>query len=218
MVMKELDIEDKIQLKTVSIVKGEQLREDFTSLNPHHTVPTMVDREEEDFVLWESRAIMQYFVRKFTPQSALLPSDNKHLASVERCMFLDASALYPSFSAMFFQIIQEGQERPSDRSVRVMKTKLQLLDRELVDKKFAVGDGLTLADFCYLVTLDTLDALNFATQVSIEPFENVYTYVTGLKESLSYYGEVSDEALEKIKQIVQAKIEMASADVCDDWM
>lgn len=206
LVARELDIEDKIELKSLSLFDAEQLKEEFTSINPHHTIPTIVDHEEGDFVLYESRAIIQYLVRKFAPQSTLIPSDLKGQTILDQCMFLDASSLYPVFMGMFTQIVH-GKVKPTPQSIEMTSSKLQLLDHELNGKNFAVGDELTLGDFCYLVTLDTIDAISFITDLKIESFENLHKYVTNLKESLTYYDEVMSEPTEKLIQIIQARLE-----------
>ena len=54
------------KLTEVDLFKGEQNKPEFLAINPAHCIPTLKD---DDFVVWESRAIMQYVINKLAPES-----------------------------------------------------------------------------------------------------------------------------------------------------
>ena len=54
------------KLTEVNLFKGEQNKPEFLAINPAHCIPTLKD---DDFVVWESRAIMQYVINKLAPES-----------------------------------------------------------------------------------------------------------------------------------------------------
>lgn len=78
----ELDVD----FKQLDFAKREQHSDAFLKLNPAHEVPTFVDG---DFVLTESRAILQYLANTRRPGSELYPSDPKLRARVDQRLSYD---------------------------------------------------------------------------------------------------------------------------------
>lgn len=83
-----------IDVKVVNLFAKEQLKPEFIAINPQHCVPTLTD---DDYVLWESRAINTYLVSKYGPQSGLYPrGDPRDTANVDRMLYFDAGSVYPT--------------------------------------------------------------------------------------------------------------------------
>lgn len=75
-----------VEIKTVDLMKGENLTAEFLKLNPIHQVPVLVDG---DFVLSESRAIMAYLVNSHKPGSDLYSEDPMKRALVDQRLYFD---------------------------------------------------------------------------------------------------------------------------------
>jgi glutathione S-transferase len=140
-----IDLEEK----RLDFAKGEHKNPEYLALNPNGAVPTLVDG---DFVLTESRAIMQYFAAK-KPESGLLPRDERTRADVTRWQFWDASHFAPSFATLTFEKLIKAMMGMGDPDASKIADALNnirrfgaVLNKRLEGKKFVVGDALTLAD------------------------------------------------------------------------
>jgi glutathione S-transferase len=80
-----------LEEKTIDLARGEQRSPEYLALNPNGAIPTLVDG---DFVLTESRAIMQYLAAK-KPEAGLVPRDAAAHADVTRWQFWDAAHFSP---------------------------------------------------------------------------------------------------------------------------
>ena len=135
--------------KPLDFSKGEHKSPEYLALNPNGAVPTLVDG---DFVLTESRAIMQYLASK-KPQSGLLPRDEAARADVSRWQFWDAAHFSPQLAGLAFEKIIKGMMglgEPDARKVQEALTNFRrfaaVLDQRLQGKSYVVGNTLTLAD------------------------------------------------------------------------
>jgi len=140
-----LELEEKV----LDFTKGEHKNPEYLALNPNGQVPTLVDG---DFVLTESRAIMQYLASK-KPESTLVPSDGQGRADVIRWQFWDSSHFSPQVGTVVFQKVLKkmfGMGEPDaakvDEALANFHRFAAVLDKRLDGKKYIVGDSLTIAD------------------------------------------------------------------------
>lgn len=62
-------------------------------MNPQHTVPTLVD--DDGFTLWDSHAIMIYFMEKYATDDTLYPKDLKRRAMIHQRFHFDSAVVWP---------------------------------------------------------------------------------------------------------------------------
>ncbi|HEY2518421.1 MAG TPA: glutathione S-transferase family protein [Polyangiaceae bacterium] len=172
----------QLEEKNIDFAKGEHKNPEFLALNPNGAVPTLVDG---DFVLTESRAIMQYLAAQ-KPESGLLPRDARAHADVARWQFWDAAHFSPQVGTLAFQrIIKKmmGMGEPEAAKVEEALVNFRrfgaVLNGRLEGKKFIVGDALTLAD------LTVASSLMYAKQsdVPLGEFANVKAWFDRMCET-----------------------------------
>src|SRR5579859_5265886 len=83
----------------VDLTKGEQREAPHLHRNPNGRVPVL---DHDGFVLWESRAIMQYLAES-TPGQTLLPADPRGRAEVNRWMYWCAAHMSPANTVLVFE-------------------------------------------------------------------------------------------------------------------
>jgi glutathione S-transferase len=161
--------------------KGEHKHPEYLALNPNGAVPTLVDG---DFVLTESRAIMQYLATK-KPASGLLPGDERGRADVTRWQFWDASHFSPQLGTLAFQRILKqafGMGPPDAAKVDEALTNFRrfaaVLDKHLEGRRYVVGDSLTVAD------LTLASSLMYAKQseAPVAEFPHVQTWFARISD------------------------------------
>jgi glutathione S-transferase len=133
----------------VDLQTGEHRGEAHLSRNPNGRVPVL---DDDGFVLWESRAIMQYLADK-TPGQTLYPTELRARAEVNRWMFWCAAHHAPPYTVL----VQENFVKPLTgrttdpvevaRGEALVAHVAPILDAHLAGKTWVVGDRLTLADY-----------------------------------------------------------------------
>jgi glutathione S-transferase len=146
----------ELEEKPLDFMKGEHKSPEYLALNANGSVPTLVDG---DFVLTESRAIMQYLAAK-KPESGLLPRDEALRADVTRWQFWDSSHFSPQAGTYTFQKmikpmmgLGEPDAAKVEEALAAFRRFGAVLDQRLAGKKYIVGDALTVADLTVASTL-----------------------------------------------------------------
>lgn len=172
-----IDVEEKF----VDFSKAEHKSPEYLALNPNGAVPTLVDGE---FVLTESRAIMQYLASK-KPQAGLLPRDEMARADVSRWQFWDAAHFAPQLAALAFEKVIKGMlglGEPDNGKVQEALTNFRryaaVLDQRLRGKSYVVGNTLTVAD------LTLASSLMYApqTEAPLAEFPNLQSWFSRITE------------------------------------
>jgi glutathione S-transferase len=170
-----------LEEKVLEFAKGEHKSPEYLRLNPNGAVPTLVDG---DFVLTESRAIMQYLASK-KPESGLLPASERERADVTRWQFWDSSHFSPQLGTLAFQKLLKpmmGMGAPDQHKVDEALTNFRrfaaVLNQRLEGKLYVMGNTLTLAD------LTLASSLTYAkqTDVPLAEFPHVQAWFSRMSD------------------------------------
>ena len=171
----------ELEEKKLDFATGEHKNPEYLALNPNGAVPTLVDGE---FVLTESRAIMQYLAAK-KPDSGLLPRDEQARADVTRWQFWDATHFSPQLGTFTFQKLfkpmygmGEPEQGKIDEALGNFRRFAAVLNKRLEGKQHVVGTTLTLAD------LTLASSLMYAkqTEVPLGEFPNIQSWFSRISD------------------------------------
>lgn len=144
-----IHLELHLELRLIDLQKGEQRTPEFLKLNPTGRTPVLQD---EDFILWESTAIMQYLASR-VPNS-LWPQDMKSRASIVRWQSWELTHWTQGCQPLQYENFVKQLSQPGDPDPQVVQRATEIFHQEatvlntyLAEREFLVNNTLTLADF-----------------------------------------------------------------------
>ena len=130
----------------INIGDGDQFSSGFVAVNPNSKIPALLDRGTSPATrVFESGAILVYLAEKF---DAFLPRDPSQRAECMSWLFWQmGSAPYLGGGfGHFYAYAPEKYEYPINRFAMEVKRQLDVLDRNLAERRFLSGDDYTIAD------------------------------------------------------------------------
>lgn len=127
------------EVHPIDISKGEQKRPEFLGINPNGRIPAIVDREEGDFAVFESGAIMLYLAEK---TGKLLPGDRKGRSRVIQWLMFQMAGVGPmqGQAHVFFRYFPEKLQPAIDRYQNETRRLYTVLDTRLGESEYLAGE------------------------------------------------------------------------------
>jgi len=143
----------------VDLMTAQHKTDAYRALNPTARVPTLVD---DDFVLWESNAILEYLAAKH-PETKLGAATPHETGRIAQWMFMNAAHLSPNIARIFAHTIRLPPEKRLPQIVEEARGEvdrsLGALDRALDGCDYLLG-RTTIADLSTAPTLSAAPMLN----------------------------------------------------------
>ena len=160
----------------INIGEGQQFGSGFVDINPNSKIPALLDRSTSPPTrVFESGAILVYLAEKF---GAYLPTAPAARAECMSWLFWQmGSAPYLGGGfGHFYAYAPWKMEYPINRFAMEVKRQLDVLERNLADRRFMIGDDYTIADMAIyawygaLVLHNIYDAAEF---LQVHEYEQV---------------------------------------------
>ncbi|MDE2163478.1 MAG: glutathione S-transferase N-terminal domain-containing protein [Alphaproteobacteria bacterium] len=151
----------------VQLGKLEQKQDWFLKINPNGRIPAIVDRDEDNFAVFESGAILVYLAEK---TGKLMPKDVKGRSQVMQWLMFQMGGIGPMMGQanVFFRYWPEKYQAAIDRYQNESRRLFEVLNGHLKDHEYLAGDYsiADIANWCWArtyewsgVSIDGLDHL-----------------------------------------------------------
>jgi GST-like protein len=148
------------EVHRVSFDSNDQMSPEFLSLNPNNKIPAILDPNGpggKPLPLFESGAILIYLAEK---TGRLMPQDPAGRYQTIQWLMFQMGGIGPIFGQVGFFNKFAGKnfedKRPRDRYVAESKRLLGVLNRQLADRAWIMGDAFTIADIATFPWINNL--------------------------------------------------------------
>ncbi|WP_296762142.1 glutathione-dependent disulfide-bond oxidoreductase [Sediminimonas sp.] len=130
----------------IRIVDGDQFGSGFVDINPNSKIPALVDHTgDAPLRVFESGSILIHLAEKFG--AFLAPEGPARTETLNWLMWQMGSAPYLGGGfGHFYAYAPEKWKYPIDRFTMETKRQLDVLDRQLAERRYIAGDDYTIAD------------------------------------------------------------------------
>ena len=169
----------------INIGNGDQFSSGFVKINPNSKIPALLDKSTDPHTrVFESGAILVYLAEKF---GEFIPTDPAARAECMSWLFWQmGSAPYLGGGfGHFYAYAPEKFEYPINRFAMEVKRQLDVLDKNLAERKFICGDDYNIADMAihpwygYLVLKNAYNAAEF---LDVKSYKNVVRWAEEVSE------------------------------------
>ena len=127
------------ELHSLDLHQGVQKEPWFLAINPNGRIPAIVDRDADNFAVFESGAILVYLADK---AGALLPQDAKARSVVMQWLMFQMGGIGPMMGQanVFYRYFPEKIQPAIDRYQGESRRLFTVLDARLADHEYLAGD------------------------------------------------------------------------------
>lgn len=147
------ELELPYEVHALNLGAGDQKEEWFLKICPNGRIPAIVDRENDDFAVFETGAIMIYLAEK---TGRLMPTDIKGRSEVIQWLMFQMGGIGPMMGQanVFYRYFPEKIQPAIDRYQHETRRLLEVLDRRLGESEWLAGDFsiADIANWCWVRT------------------------------------------------------------------
>lgn len=191
----------------IRIREGEQKQDWYVKLNPNGRIPTIVDKDNDNFAVFESGAILIYLAEK---TGLFMPDDAKGRSVVIQWLMFQMAGVGPmqGQANVFYRYAPEKIQYAIDRYQHECRRLFEILDRRLGECEFLAGHEYTIAD---MAAWPWVSGYEWGG-LSIDGLENLRTWIDKVGERPAVQrGRDVPERLNLEQMSEQEKEDMAKA-------
>lgn len=169
----------------IEITEGDQFGSGFVEINPNSKIPALLDKSgKEPIRVFESGAILMHLAEKF---DAFLPTDTAKRAECLSWLFwqMGSAPFLGGGFGHFYAYAPFSIQYAIDRYAMETKRQLDVLDKQLAERRHIAGEEYTIADIAIwpwygqLVLGKLYDAAEF---LQVHEYRNVVRWAEAIAE------------------------------------
>lgn len=149
------EMELPYEVHPINLMEGDQKKPEYLALNPNGRIPTIVDRDNDNFAVFESGAIMMYLAEK---TGQFIPEDPKGKSQVLQWVMFQIGGIGPMMGQanVFYRYFPEKIQPAIDRYQTEVKRLFTVLDTHLAENEYLAGDYsiADMANWCWVRTYE----------------------------------------------------------------
>ncbi len=155
------------ELHTMDLRAGETNRDDYLQFSPNGKIPTIIDRQANDFAVFESGAILNYLAEK---TGLFMPTNPRGRSLVMQWLMLQMAGIGPMMGQAFIFLNFFEEKIPSviNRYQQESNRLMGVLDKRLGESEYLAGE-YSIADMATYPWAARLEMVG----LNIDPFPNL---------------------------------------------
>lgn len=190
-------------VRAIALDKNEQKEPWYLELNPNGRIPTIVDKDDDDFVVFESGAILIYLAEK---TGKLMPTDAKGRSRVIQWLMFQMGGIGPMMGQanVFYRYAPEKIPYAIGRYQREVRRLFEVLDTRLAKVEYLAGD-YSIADIANWAWVRTYKW----SGVSIDGLPHLERWIDAIAERPAAQRGIAVPEYRDIEQMVREADEAA---------
>lgn len=135
----------KYKVHALDLMSLEQKSPEFLAINPNGRIPAIIDRENDDFVVFESGAILMYLAEK---TKSFIPADKKEYFNVIQWLMFQMGGVGPMMGQanVFYRYHPEKIPTVINRYQNESRRLFEVMNTQLAKTAYLAGNSYTIAD------------------------------------------------------------------------
>jgi len=160
----------------VDLAANEQKAPDYLAINPNGRIPTIIDRDNGDFAVFESGAILLYLAQK---TGMFWSNDPKQQSVITQWLMFQMGGIGPMMGQanVFYRYFPEKIPAAINRYQSEVRRLFEVLDQRLSDVEYLAGD-YSIADMAHWCWVHT----HRWSGVELEGLTHLQRWVDAIKE------------------------------------
>ena len=179
----------KYTINELNLGANDQKNNDYLKLNPNGKIPTIIDHDNNDFVVFESGAILIYLAEK---TGKLLPQNEYDRSIVIQWLMFQIGGIGPMMGQanVFYRYWHEEYQPAIDRYQNEVKRLFGVMDTHL-NSKIYLSNELSIADIACWPWVK----LHEWSGVDLDAFPNLSSWLNNLGQRPSFIKGINTPAL-----------------------